>query len=67
MFGQTFTALSINHGCAIFKKKKIPVDNFLPGESGKLRLVMVYRHISKDLKERVLWLISHGYAPELFW
>jgi transposase len=25
---------------------------------------MVYRHISKDLKECVLWLISHGYAPE---
>ena len=25
---------------------------------------MVYRHISKDLKERVLWLVSHEYAPE---
>lgn len=25
---------------------------------------MVYRHISKDLKERALWLIAHGYAPE---
>jgi transposase len=25
---------------------------------------MVYRHISKDLKERALWLISHEYAPE---
>lgn len=25
---------------------------------------MVFRHISKDLKERVLWLIEHGYAPE---
>ena len=25
---------------------------------------MVYRHISKDLKERALWLISHDYAPE---
>jgi transposase len=25
---------------------------------------MVYRHISKDLKERVLWLISHNYAPD---
>src|SRR5258708_13218763 len=24
---------------------------------------MVYRHISKDLKECALWLISHGYAP----
>src|SRR5258708_27949262 len=24
---------------------------------------MVYCHISKDLKERALWLISHGYAP----
>ena len=25
---------------------------------------MVYRHISKDLKEHVLWLVSHEYAPE---
>jgi transposase len=25
---------------------------------------MVYCHISKDLKERVLWLISHNYAPD---
>src|SRR5258707_5714707 len=25
---------------------------------------MVYRHISKDLKECALWLISHGYAAE---
>jgi len=25
---------------------------------------MVFRHISKDLKERALWLISHGYAPD---
>ncbi len=25
---------------------------------------MVYHHISKDLKECVLWLIKHGYAPE---
>jgi transposase len=25
---------------------------------------MVYRHISKDLKERALWLILHEYAPE---
>ena len=25
---------------------------------------MVYRHISKDMKERVLWLISHEYVPE---
>ena len=25
---------------------------------------MVYCHISKDLKECALWLISHGYAPE---
>jgi transposase len=25
---------------------------------------MVYRHISKDLKERALWLIAHGYAPK---
>ena len=25
---------------------------------------MVFRHISKDLKERALWLISHEYAPE---
>lgn len=25
---------------------------------------MVYRHISKDMKERALWLISDGYAPE---
>jgi transposase len=25
---------------------------------------MVFRHISKDLKDRALWLISHGYAPE---
>jgi transposase len=24
---------------------------------------MVFCHISKDLKECVLWLISHGYAP----
>lgn len=24
---------------------------------------MVFRHISKDLKDRVLWLISHEYAP----
>lgn len=23
-----------------------------------------HRHISKDMKERALWLISHGYAPE---
>jgi transposase len=47
------------------KKKKGPVNNFFPGESGKLRHInMVYRHISKDMKERTLWLISHGYAPE---
>jgi transposase len=25
---------------------------------------MVYRSISKDLKDCALWLISHGYAPE---
>ena len=25
---------------------------------------MVYRPISKDLKDHALWLISHGYAPE---
>jgi len=25
---------------------------------------MTFRHISKELKDRVLWLISHGYAPE---
>src|SRR5258708_8842856 len=25
---------------------------------------MVYRHISKDLKYRALWLILHDYAPE---
>ena len=25
---------------------------------------MVYRHISKDLKDRALWLILHDYAPE---
>ena len=25
---------------------------------------MVYRHISKDLKDRALWLILHGYVPE---
>jgi transposase len=37
---------------------------FFPSESGKLRHTMVYRHISKDLKERALWLISHEYAPE---
>jgi transposase len=46
------------------KKKKLLVNNVLLGESGKLRLVMVYCHISKDLKEHVLWLILHGYAPE---
>jgi hypothetical protein len=47
------------------KKKKGSVNNFFPGESGKLRHInMVYRHISKDMKEHTLWLISHGYAPE---
>jgi transposase len=25
---------------------------------------MVYRHISKEIKDRALWLISHDYAPE---
>jgi len=25
---------------------------------------MVFRHISKDLKERALWLIAHEYAPD---
>ncbi len=30
---------------------------------GKLCNLMVYCHISKDLKECALWLISHGYAP----
>jgi hypothetical protein len=24
---------------------------------------MVYRHISKDLKERALWLLEHNYIP----
>jgi hypothetical protein len=32
------------------------------GGSGKFRVSMVFRHISKDLKDRALWLISHGYA-----
>jgi transposase len=44
--------------CAILKKKNLDV-------SSKLRtLIMVYCHISKDLKECALWLISHGYAPK---
>jgi hypothetical protein len=43
--------------CAIFPKK-------ISCDFGKLRHIMVYRHISKDLKERALWLISDGYAPE---
>jgi len=34
------------------------------GEPDKFHLSMVFRHISKDLKERALWLILHGYAPE---
>jgi transposase len=34
------------------------------GGSSKFRVSMVFRHISKDLKDRALWLISHGYAPE---
>jgi transposase len=46
------------------KKKKSPPIFFFPSESGKFRLAMVYHHISKDLKERVLWLISHKYVPE---
>jgi len=47
-----------------FFLKKKSGNFFFPSESGKFRRVMVYRHISKDLKERALWLISHGYAPE---
>jgi transposase len=43
---------------APFSKKKNSAD------SGKFRGLMVYRNISKDLKERALWLISHEYAPE---
>ena len=31
---------------------------------GKLHPIMVYHHINKDLKECVLWLTLHGYAPE---
>src|SRR5260370_35939194 len=34
------------------------------GEPDKFHLSMVFRHISKDLKECALWLILHGYAPE---
>jgi hypothetical protein len=41
---------------APFFKKKIW------GGSGKFRVSMVFRHISKDLKDRALWLVSHGYA-----
>jgi transposase len=37
---------------------------FFPGKFGKLHLVMVYHHISKDLKEHALWLILHNYAPD---
>jgi hypothetical protein len=40
--------------CAIFEKKKKNQHFFFPGEFGKLHLVMVYHHISKDLKERTL-------------
>jgi hypothetical protein len=50
--------------CHFWKKKKKFGKFFFLGESGKLRLIMVYCHISKDLKERVLWLISHNYAPD---
>jgi hypothetical protein len=32
--------------------------------NGKFCLIMVYCHISKDLKECALWLILHGYASE---
>jgi hypothetical protein len=38
-------------------------------ESGGFRLeffsakTMVYKHISKDLKERALWLLEHNYIP----
>ena len=60
----SITAYPGNHGITIFKKKKSPAIFFFPSESGKFRLTMVYRHISKDLKERVLWLISHEYVPE---
>jgi hypothetical protein len=37
---------------------------FFPGEFSKLCLAMIYRHISKETKDHVLWLISHDYAPE---
>ena len=53
-----------NHGIASFQKKKKSGYFFFPSECGKLCLPMVYRHISKDMKERVLWLISHEYVPE---
>ena len=34
------------------------------GDPANSDTTKVYRHISKDLKDRVLWLIEHGYAPE---
>jgi transposase len=37
---------------------------FFPVDSANSTTIMVYHHISKDLKERALWLISHDYAPE---
>jgi len=59
------TACPINLGmCCFFFLKKSPVTFFFPSESGKFRRIMVYHHISKDLKEQALWLILHGYAPE---
>jgi hypothetical protein len=43
-----------------FEKKKKKKKKKNSGGSSKFQVSMVFRHISKDLKDRALWLISHG-------
>ena len=64
MHASVFTVDSINHGLCHLKKNKRSVNKFLLSDSGKFQNNMVYRPISKDLKDCALWLISHEYAPK---